>query len=259
MDGLNISNPPGGNQPPNFTADIGSAQEVTMLTSGGLGETETAGLQMNIVPKQGGNRFSGLAFVSGFSEGMQSDNFTTELQARGATQPTPVYRVYDFNASAGGPIVKDRLWYYGAFRVQGSRQNTQNVFYNMNAGNASSFVYAPDLSKPAFSDRTWENYTPRITWQISARNKITGSWDEQPVCRKCSGTTSLTGSPNFVFPTSPEADGHGEFSPQRVQTGAVDVTAHQSAAARGRLRHDLLRVGRQATRRTTRPRTWCRS
>ena len=94
---------------------------------------------MNIVPKQGGNRFSGLAFVSGFSEGMQADNFTTELQARGATQPTPVYRVYDFNTSAGGPIVQDRLWYYFSFRVQGSRQNTQNVFYNKNAGNASSF------------------------------------------------------------------------------------------------------------------------
>ena len=54
----------------------------------------------------------------------------------------------------------------------------------------------------------------------SQRNKITGSWDEQPVCRKCSGTTSLTGSPNFFFPTSPEADGHGEFSPQRVQRRA---------------------------------------
>ena len=52
---------------------------------------------MNIVPKQGGNSFSGLAFVSGFSEGMQADNFTAELQARGATQPTPVYRVYDVN------------------------------------------------------------------------------------------------------------------------------------------------------------------
>ena len=217
VDGLNISNPPGGNQPPNFTADIGNAQEVTMITSGGLGEIETAGLTMNIVPKQGGNRFSGLAFVSGFSKGMQSDNFTAELRARGATQPTPVYRVYDVNTSAGGPIVKDRLWYYGTFRVQGQRQDTQNVFYNQNAGNPNAWTYVPDFDRPAFSDRTWENYTPRITWQISLRNKITGSWDEQPVCRKCSGTTSLTGSPNFFFPTSPEADGHGEFDPQRVQ------------------------------------------
>ncbi|HKE83403.1 MAG TPA: carboxypeptidase regulatory-like domain-containing protein [Vicinamibacterales bacterium] len=218
VDGLNISNPPGGNQPPNFTADIGNAQEVTMTTSGGLGEIETAGLTMNIVPKQGGNRLSGLAFVSGFSEGMQADNFTPELQARGATLPTPVFHVYDVNVAVGGPIVKDRLWYYLSVRQQGSRQNTLNVYYNQNAGNPNAFTYVPDLGKPALFDRTFENYTPRITWQINQRNKFTGSWDEQPVCRKCTGTASLTGSPNFVFPTSPEADGHGEFSPQRVQT-----------------------------------------
>jgi hypothetical protein len=218
VDGLNISNPPGGNQPPNYTADIGNAAEVTMTTSGGLGEAETAGLQMNIVPRQGGNRLSALAFLSGFSENMQSDNFTDELQARGATQPTPVTRVYDVNTAIGGPIVQDKLWYYFSFRVQGQRRNTLNVYYNQNAGNPNAWTYVPDLSRPAFSDRTWENYTPRITWQITPRHKFTGSWDEQPVCRKCTGTTSLTGSPNFIFPTSPEADGHGEFNPQRVQT-----------------------------------------
>ena len=218
VDGLNISNPPGGNQPPNFTADIANSQEVSMITSGGLGEMETAGLTMNIVPRQGGNRFTGLGYVSGFSKAMQADNFTDELRSRGATQPTPIYRVYDVNIGAGGPIVQDKLWYYGAFRVQGSRQETQNVYFNKNAGNPNSLIYEPDLSRPAFADRTWENYTPRITWQATQRHKFTGSWDEQPVCRKCTGTTSLTGSPNFVFPTSPESDGHGEFSPQRVQS-----------------------------------------
>lgn len=217
VDGLNISNPPGGNQPPNFTADIGSAAEVTMVTSGGLGEYETAGLTMNIVPRQGGNSLTGLFFVSGFSEGMQSDNFTDELKSRGASQPTPATRVYDVNTAIGGPIVEDKLWYYVSLRWQGRRQNTQNVFYNLNAGDPNSFLYEPDLSRPAFADRTWENYTPRITWQINDRNKVTGSWDEQPVCRNCTGTTSLTGSPNFFWQTSPEADGHGEFSPQRVQ------------------------------------------
>ena len=218
VEGLNISNPPGGNQPPNYTADIGNAAEVTMTTSGGLGESETAGLTLNIVPKQGGNTMSGLMYISGFSQKMQADNFTDELKARGATQPTPLYRVYDVNMAAGGPIVRDKLWYYGSFRVQGQRQNTQNVYYNKNAGIASAWTYVPDLSKPAFSDRTWENYTPRITWQAAQRHKLSFSWDEQPVCRKCTGTTSLTGSPNFIFPTSPEADGTGEFSPQRVQT-----------------------------------------
>ncbi len=223
VDGLNISNPPGGNQPPNFIADIGNAQEVTMTMSGGLGEFETAGLTVNIVPKVGGNSLSGLAYVSGFSEGMQADNFTDELRARGATQPTPVSRVYDVNAAIGGPIKKDKLWYYLSVRVQGQQRDTLNVYYNQNAGkpdsDLSSWVYAPDLSRPAYSDRLWENYTPRITYQATPRNKFSFVWDEQPVCRTCSGTTSLTGSPNFIFPTSPEADGHGEFSPQRVVQG----------------------------------------
>jgi carboxypeptidase family protein len=225
VDGLNISNPPGGNQPPNFTADVGNAQEVTMTMSGGLGEFETAGLTMNIVPRQGGNSLAGLLFVSGFSQGMQADNFTDELKARGATQPTTVSRVYDFNASIGGPIKRDQLWYFMSVREQGQRRDTLNVYYNQNAGNANAWAYVPDLGKPAYSDRTWENYTPRITWQATPRNKFTGSWDEQPVCRKCSGTTSLTGSPNFIFPTSPEADGHGEFSPQRVQSARWTSTA----------------------------------
>ena len=217
VEGMNISNPPGGNQPPNYTADIGNAQEVTMTTSGGLGESETAGLTMNIVPRQGGNSLSGLFFVSGFSEGMLSDNFTDELRARGATQPTPTTRVYDVNLATGGPIVRDRLWYYMSARVQGSRQNILNVWYNQNAGNPNAWTYVPDFSRPAFYDRTWENYTPRITWQASQRNKFSFSWDEQPVCRKCTGTASFSGSP--AAGTTPEADGHGEFSPQRVQTG----------------------------------------
>ncbi|PYQ90260.1 MAG: hypothetical protein DMG03_01100, partial [Acidobacteria bacterium] len=126
---------------------------MTMITSGGLGESETAGLTMNIVPKQGGNHVSGLAFVSGFSEGMQANNFTDELKARGATQPTPVFHVYDVNVAAGGPIVKDKLWYYISVREQGQRQNTLNVYYNQNAGDVTKWTYVPDLGRPAFSDR----------------------------------------------------------------------------------------------------------
>ena len=216
VDGLNISNPPGGNQPPNYTADIGNSVEVTVMTAGGLGEFETAGVQMNIVPKQGGNRMSGLIAGSGFSKDMQSNNFSADLQARGAGAPNPTYHVYDFNVAVGGPILKDKLWYYMSVRQQGSRRDILNVYYNTNAGDPSKWSYAPDFSKPGYYDRQWENYTPRITWQASQRNKFTFSWDEQPVCRKCTGTAAFSGTPSST--TAPEADGHGEFSPQRVQT-----------------------------------------
>src|SRR5713226_6783248 len=215
VDGLNISNPPGGNQPSNYVADVGNSAEVTMTTSGGLGEAETAGLQINIVPKQGGNRMSGLLFASGFSKGMQASNYTSELAARGVTQPNPVYRVYDINVAVGGPIAKDKLWYYMSVREQGQRQNTLNLYSNQNAGDPNAWTYIPILSQPAYSDRTWENYTPRITWQASPRNKFSFVWDEQPICRKCTGSTSFSGSP--VSTTSPEADGYGEYNPQRVQ------------------------------------------
>jgi hypothetical protein len=216
VEGMNISNPPGGNQPPNYTADIGNAQEVSITTSGGLGEAETGGIQMNIVPKQGGNRISGLVAVSGFSKAMQSNNYTDELKAKGAGTPNPTYHVYDFNVGVGGPIIKDKLWYYMSVRQQGSRRNILNVYYNQNAGDATKFYYSPDFGKPAYYDRQWENYTPRITWQASQKNKLTFSWDEQPVCRTCTGTANFSGSPGAT--TAPDADGHGEFSPQRVQT-----------------------------------------
>src|SRR5215467_9904342 len=94
IDGLNIGNPTGGNQPPGYTADIGNSQEVTFTTSGGLGESETAGLVMNIVPKTGGNSVQGSIYFSGTGEKLQSDNFTQELKDAGLAAPTPFTKVY---------------------------------------------------------------------------------------------------------------------------------------------------------------------
>ena len=252
VEGLNISNPPGGNQPPNYTADIGNSSEVTVMTAGGLGEFETAGVQMNIVPKQGGNSLSGLIASSGFSKGMQSDNYSADLQARGAGAPNPTYHVYDFNAAVGGPIKKDRLWYYMSVRQQGSRRNILNVYYNQNAGDPTKWTYAPDFNKPAYYDRLWENYTPRITWQASAKNKFTFSWDEQPVCRTCTGTASFSGSPSPI-------DGSGSGRPRRVQSPArpdrsLDESRHEQAAPRSRSRQHLLSVGRPRARSESDPR-----
>jgi hypothetical protein len=134
IDGLNIGNPVGGNQPPQYTADIGNSQEVTFQTSGGLGESENAGLVMNVVPKTGGNSISGAVYFSGTGEKLQSDNFTQEIKDAGLAAPTPYTKVYDFNAAFGGPIMKDRVWYFVNGRTQGSTRNIANIFYNKNAG-----------------------------------------------------------------------------------------------------------------------------
>jgi len=213
IDGLNIGNPTGGNQPPGYTADIGNSQEVTFTTSGGLGESETAGLMMNLVPKTGGNSLSGALFYSGTGEKLQSDNFTQELRDAGLEAATPLSKVYDLNASVGGPIIKDRVWYFVNARTQGSTRNVANVYYNQYATDGTQWLYVPDRNRPEYMDRTWENISGRATWQVSPRNKIGAFWDEQRVCRKCEGMTQGITDPARV---SPEAIGVGAVVPMRV-------------------------------------------
>src|SRR5580765_6950953 len=165
IDGLNIGKPTGGNQPPGYTADIGNSQEVTFTTSGGLGESETAGLVMNIVPKTGGNSLQGAIFYSGTGEKLQSDNFTQALRDAGLEAPTPLQKVYDLNGAFGGPIMKDRVWYFVNVRTQGSTRTVANIYYNQNAADPTKWLYVPDRNQPEYMDRTWENISGRVTWQ----------------------------------------------------------------------------------------------
>ena len=212
IDGLTVGNPHGGNQPTHYVADIGSASEITFTTSGGLGESETGGLVMNLIPKSGGNDFSGSAYFSGFGEDMQSNNWTPEL---GIAAPVPTKKVYDFVASLGGPVRRDRLWFFVSGTTKGSTKDTPNLFFNNNAGRADVWTYDPDLSRPAYSDRTWEGINARLTLQATPRHKFSVFWDEQALCRKCTGATSLSGSPSPT--TSPEADGVFPIIPQHFR------------------------------------------
>jgi carboxypeptidase family protein len=209
VDGLNVGNPPGGNQPPGYSVDVGNSEEISFTTSGGLGESETGGVVMNIVPKTGGNTMHGSFSISGTSKKFQADNSA----GTGLTTPTPLSKVYDGNAAFGGPIKKDRLWYFLTARTQGGTRVNANQYYNTNAGDATKWLYAPDQSKPGFSDRTWENISGRVTWQATPRNKIGGFWDEQWVCRKCEGNTIGITTPPVV---SPEANGPNPTQPLRV-------------------------------------------
>ena len=213
IDGLNIGNPPGGNQPPGVRRRRRQRRGSDIQTSGGLGESETGGLTMNVVPKTGGNRISGSVFFSGTNEILQSDNFTDEIRAAGLAAPTPYTKIYDFNGAVGGPIKQDRIWYFVNGRTQGSKRINANQWFNLNAGDATKWLYAKDVSRPGFSDRTWENLSGRVTWQANAKNKISGFWDEQATCRKCEGQTSGITDPARV---SPEAGSVGATKPLRV-------------------------------------------
>ena len=201
LDGLNVGSPPSGNSATSYAMDVGQAQEVTFTSSGGLGEVETAGLLINILPKTGGNTMRGSLFASGTGERLQSD---TEPTATSAIAAPPYTKVYDLSGTLGGRIVTDRLWYFLGAHTGGSTRRSTNVYYNRHAGDPSQWRYVPDVTRPAYSDRTFENISGRLTSQLTPRNKVSGFWDVQTLCRSCTGATPGLAEPQQV---SPEAVG----------------------------------------------------
>jgi hypothetical protein len=204
LDGFTIGGPAVGNSATSYVVDAGATEEVTVASAGGLGENETGGLVVNLVPKTGGNSTHGSLFFSGTGEKLQSNNLTPALKAVGVTAPSPLSKVYDASGTIGGPIVTDRVWYFATAHRGGSTTESANVYYNLNAGDPSKWLYAPDTSRRAYSDRLFENASARITWQVTRRNKVSLLWDEQALCRTCTGSTSAGIDPPLA---SPEAVG----------------------------------------------------
>jgi hypothetical protein len=204
VDGLNIGSPPSGNSATSYVLDAGAAQEVTFLSGATSGEVETAGLVMNVVPQSGGNTTAGSAFASGTGKRLQSDNLTMMLERRGVMMSTPLTKVYDVSGTVGGPIRKDRLWYFATAHTGASTREMTGIYYNLNAGDPSRWLYAPDYGRPSYSDRTFENGSGRVTWQMTPRNKLGMFWDAQVLCRACTGATPGLSEPQRV---SPEAVG----------------------------------------------------
>src|SRR5204863_2742675 len=103
-----------------YMTDTPHSQELTFTTSSSTAEVESGGPVINIVPRTGGNGFSGNAFTSWANDKLQGTNYTPELQAAGLAAPNPLVKLYDFSGATGGPIQKDRIWFFVTARSQGS-------------------------------------------------------------------------------------------------------------------------------------------
>jgi hypothetical protein len=192
-----------------YVADTGAAQEVAVTVTGGMGEAVTGGPILNVVSRSGGNTFTGSVFGNFANGALQSSNINDELRGAGLRAPNPLEKLWDTNAYIGGPIKRDRLWFFFNARHQGNRKLIAGMWRNLNAGDPTKWTYEPDYSRQATEDGTWRNAGLRLTWQASPRNKITAWWDEQDVCRLCiDGAGTLT--------TSPEATSTSGAYPEQV-------------------------------------------
>src|SRR5438093_7547283 len=115
-DGINTGWAGGSSGGGNMAGNTVSAQEVVVNTSGGLGEAETAGVVLNVIPRDGSNNYSGSFIFSGANSSMQGSNYTQEVQDRGLKTPSHIISVYDVSPMGGGRIIRDKLWFYLTYR-----------------------------------------------------------------------------------------------------------------------------------------------
>jgi hypothetical protein len=188
--GLTLAAPFGGGGTSTLTYDTANVEEMQVLVSGGLGEAETGGPSINLVPKSGGNTFNGSAFYSTSGDWAASNNVDAGLQAVGITQPPTLRKNWDVSGSLGGPIVKDRLWFYGSLRRWGNAAVRDGVFANKYAGDASHWDYLPVdptvLEARDVDGRKIANI--RVTGQITGKHRAQVYFEHQ---QRCSGS-SLT-------------------------------------------------------------------
>ena len=79
-------------------------------------------------PKSGGNTIRGAAYLSGVSGGMVGSNYSDALRVAGLTTPGQLLRQWDYTFGIGGPIKKDRLWYYVTARDEGQYRSIPNIY-----------------------------------------------------------------------------------------------------------------------------------
>ncbi|MBI4486005.1 MAG: TonB-dependent receptor [Acidobacteria bacterium] len=163
-----------------FQYNAHTFEEVIVETAAGSAEATTGGVQINIIPKDGGNVFSGTISTELTGPKLQSDNINDDLRARGLSKAGAVRRYYDVGGGIGGPIVRDKLWFFSALRWEDRSLYQAGNYYNKRQG---TVFYEPDLSRPAYNHDYSKDASIRMTWQAGAKHKIVGMYTHHPSCQ----------------------------------------------------------------------------
>ena len=190
-------------------------QEVVVETSGVGADRDTGGMQLNMIAKDGGNTFAGIATFAYVGPSLEMSNINDALLARNL-DPDRVGSIKKFRDSAvalGGPIRRNRLWFFAAFREGVTQQFAENVYYNK-LQQPASLLYEPDLSRPAYSDDYSRDISVRFTWQASSKHRIVLANSIQPNC------TCVFNLLNPGTRRTPEASGPHHYNPHYLPSAS---------------------------------------
>lgn len=142
--------------------DYDSFEEVQVVTNSAPAEVGTAGLFMNMVTKSGGNEFHGTVTFLYEPGAWQSNNVSSELRALGLNKANPVERIFNFAPALGGPIIRNKAWFFGSY-----------LRYDIDTQVLG--VTRPDGS-PALDVNHQTNALGKITTQLTPNNRLMGMY-----------------------------------------------------------------------------------
>ena len=146
-------------------------QEIVVDTGGNTAETQYGGSSVRVLTKDGGNTFSGSFLGEYAPTSWQSENLSSDLEARGLTTAPKIKLLYDVGGSFGGPIVRDKMWFYSGHRLWESQEELAGVFQDKNQG-VFPYIYEADLDNPAFTKAFDRDNQVKITWQATEKQKF---------------------------------------------------------------------------------------
>jgi hypothetical protein len=185
----------GGGQGRHLYFNRAYVEEVTLAMGAVGADNETGGVEVNVIPKDGGNTFHGVFNGEGTSGRFQTNNLTDALRAQGLSTKPGIDYIYDVNGGLGGPISRDKLWFYYASRQNQAWLLLGNNFYNLTP---NTLFYAPDLSRPARKGITAGDNSWRMTWQVAPKHKINLSYLHDSNC-SCYNATAVDRRPDGAY------------------------------------------------------------
>lgn len=152
-------------------------EEIQLKTSGNDAEVMVPGVSMVAVIKSGGNNFHGrygyaLQKPKIGSLKLQASNLDDHLRSQGLTATQPVKDFHDYQLDLGGRIIKDKLWFYGAYSSQ--LKQTGITGFVQDAGPDGKFLTGDE--QIAYATTGIKQWSMKYSYQISKSNRVNYVW-----------------------------------------------------------------------------------
>jgi hypothetical protein len=144
-------------------------EEMQFQFSGNAAEIETGGVRVNMIPKEGANSFRGQFFTTFTFSELQANNLDDRLISQGLRDPTVVDQVWSFNPNIGGPIVRDKLWFFAAHSSQRANIFPTGIYA---AVNPRALTFTPNFNERSLDTSTAREQGVNFTFQATRKDKI---------------------------------------------------------------------------------------